>query len=87
LDKAGKTTYIKGKYTMTEKLPGMFIFATPKNNNIGDDKVLSRIGVFIDIVNWKSFGIQNFTTDELLMINPENPKDVGFYYETLKKKK
>jgi hypothetical protein len=33
--------------------------------------------VFIDIVNWKPF----FTTDELLLVNPDDAKDVGFYYE------
>jgi hypothetical protein len=33
--------------------------------------------VFIDIVNWKP----KFTTEELMLINPDDATDVGFYYE------
>ncbi len=69
---------IKGEYRVSEKLPGMYTFTANKAGNVGDDKVVSRIGVFIDIMNWKNWG---FTTEELLMINPEHPEDVGFYYE------
>lgn len=71
------TPEIKGKFEVAEKAPGMFTFTPKSAGNQGEDKVLGRIGVFIDIVNWKPV----FTTDELLLINPGDPKDVGFYYE------
>ena len=68
---------IIGKFDAAEKLPGMYVF-TPKGAILkGADQVVTRIGVFVDIVNWKPF----FTTDELLLINPADAKDVGFYYE------
>lgn len=75
---------IVGKFDAVEKAPGMFVF-TPRMYiampgapaSKGADKVVSRIAVFVDIVNWKPF----FTTDELLLINPDDAKDVGFYYE------
>lgn len=67
---------VSGQFSVAEKAPGVFTF-TPKGAVKGADKIVTRIGVFIDIVNWKPF----FTTDELLLVNPEDPKDVGFYYE------
>lgn len=68
---------IVGAFAVAEKAPGMFVF-TPKGVvAAGADKVVTRIGVFVDIVNWKPF----MTTDELLLINPDDAKDVGFYYE------
>ncbi len=68
---------IVGKFDAVEKAPGMYLF-TPKGAVAkGADKVVTRIAVFVDIVNWKPF----FTTDELLLINPDDAKDVGFYYE------
>lgn len=68
---------IKGQFSIAETAPGLFSFTPKKSDNIGNEHVLSRIGVFIDIVNWKPF----FKTNELLLINPDNAKDVGFYYE------
>ena len=68
---------IKGKFDMTEVVPGIFTFKAKGQVALGADKVLTRIAVFVDIVNWKPF----FTTDELLLINPDDAKDVGFYYE------
>ncbi len=68
---------IAGKFTAAEKAPGMFVFAPNGAIAKGADKIAGRIGVFVDIVNWKPF----FTTDELLLINPDDAKDVGFYYE------
>ncbi len=67
---------VVGVYQMTEKLPGIFTFQE-KSSVKGRDQILSRLAVFVDIVNWKPF----FTTDELLLINPDDAKDVGFYYE------
>lgn len=68
---------VVGKFDAAEKAPGMYVF-TPKGAIAkGADKVVTRIGVFVDIVNWKPF----FTTDELLLINPDDAKDVGFFYE------
>jgi hypothetical protein len=73
-------TEIVGKFDVAEKAPGLFVFrakAPTAEGDKGKDKVEPMIGVFIDIVNWKPF----MTTDELLLINPDDPKDVGFYYE------
>lgn len=68
---------IVGNFTAAEKAPGMFVFTPAGAGVVGADKVADRIGVFVDIVNWKPF----FTTDELLLINPNDAKDLGFYYE------
>jgi hypothetical protein len=68
---------IKGKFDMVEVEPKIFTFKAKGAVEKGADKVLTRIGVFIDIVNWKPF----FTTNELLMVNPDDAKDVGFYYQ------
>lgn len=72
---------IKGTYQITEKLPKMFTVDTADSKNLGVDKITNRIVVFVDIVNWKGLNIQRFTTEELLIINPEDANDVGFYYE------
>lgn len=69
---------IIGEYQMSEQAPKMFTFKSMNEGNVGQEKLAGRIGVFIDIVNWKAAG---FTTDELLVINPDNASDVGFYYE------
>jgi hypothetical protein len=68
---------IVGKFSAVEKAPGIFVFAPSGPVAKGLDKVAGRLAVFVDIVNWKPF----FTTDELLLINPDDAKDVGFYYE------
>lgn len=68
---------IVGKFTAVEKAPRMFVFTPSGEVAKGLDKIAGRIGVFVDIVNWKPF----MTTDELLLINPDDAKDVGFYYE------
>lgn len=67
---------IKGAFAIAQKAPGVFTFQA-KGQALGAEKVTTRVGVFIDIVNWKPF----FTTDELLLINPDDARDVGFYYE------
>ncbi|UPT75849.1 MAG: hypothetical protein M0D55_09350 [Elusimicrobiota bacterium] len=68
---------IVGKFDMVEAAPGIFTFKAKGAAEKGADKVLPRIAVFIDIVNWKPF----FTTDELMLINVDDARDVGFYYE------
>lgn len=68
---------IVGQFDMVEVAPKIFTFKPKGAIAKGADKVLSRIAVFVDIVNWKPF----FTTDELLLVNPDDAKDVGFYYE------
>ena len=68
---------IVGAFTAAEKAPGMFGFTPTGAGVTGAEKVSDRIAVFVDIVNWKPF----FTTDELLLINPNDAKDLGFYYE------
>lgn len=70
--------HIKGEYQLKESVPGMFNFIpTVQSVQLGSDKVIDRIAVFIDIVNWKPLA----TTEELLLINPNDAGDVGFYYE------
>ena len=68
---------IKGKFDMVEVVPKIFTFKPKGPIALGAEKVVTRIGVFIDIVNWKPF----FTTNELLLVNPDDAKDVGFYYQ------
>ncbi len=68
---------IQGQFTVAEKAPGLWTFTPKGTGQLGVDNLASRIGVFIDIVNWKPI----FTTEELLLINPAQPSDVGFYYE------
>lgn len=70
-------TEIVGQFAATEAAPGIFTFKAVGRPTKGADKVLTRIAVFVDIVNWKPF----MTTDELLLVNPDDGKDVGFYYE------
>lgn len=68
---------VVGKFDATEQAPGLYVFKPKGAIAKGADQVVSRIGVFVDIVNWKPF----FTTDELMLINPDDAKDVGFFYE------
>jgi hypothetical protein len=65
-----------GTFDVVEKGPGLYVLA-PKGPVKGVNQAAGRIAVFVDIVNWKPF----FTTDELLLINPDDARDVGFYYE------
>ncbi|MDX6769150.1 MAG: hypothetical protein SF051_06430 [Elusimicrobiota bacterium] len=67
---------IEGRFQMTEVAPFIWTL-TPLGQVKGADRVTTRIGVFIDIVNWKPF----FTTNEFLLINPDDARDVGFYYQ------
>lgn len=78
-----KTT---GEYKIRESqnAPGMFVFTKENENVQGADRVEKKIGVFIDIVNWKHKK-EPKTTDELLLINPSKPKDVIIYYEKEKR--
>lgn len=71
-----RTADVEGGFQMTEKVPGLWTL-TSKNATKGADKITDKIGVFIDIVNWKPL----FTTNELLLINPDDARDVGFFYQ------
>jgi hypothetical protein len=71
----------KGSFDVLETAPKLYTFKAKDANNEGNAKVVNKIAVFVDIVNWKSFGIERFTTEELLLLNPEDPTDIGFYYE------
>lgn len=74
------TKDVVGKYDVIEKLPGIFVLRQKQPAAEGDkgrEKVEALIGVFIDIVNWKPF----FTTDEFILINPDDPAAPGFFYE------
>lgn len=72
-----RTEKISGSFQMTEKVPGFWTLKAKNGKAVGADKIEDRIGVFIDIVNWKPL----FTTNELLLINPDDPRDVGFFYQ------
>lgn len=73
------TADIKGKFDLlSTNIPKVFVLRAQNGEVKGRSKIEGRIGVFIDIVNWKSI---RFTTDELLLINPDDARDVGFYYE------
>ncbi len=68
---------LRGEYVTAEKAPGLFTFASLNTHNQSNLNLEKKIGVFIDIVNWKPL----MTTDELLIIDPDDAKNVGFYYE------
>lgn len=68
---------ITGEYQFTETVPGIWLATARGPQATGQSLMETRIGVFIDIVNWKPF----FRTNELLMINPDDARDVGFYYQ------
>jgi hypothetical protein len=68
---------VQGEFQMTEKLPGMFTFSSVNKDNKGQELMENKIAVFIDIVNWKPL----MTTDEMLVIDPDDATNVGFYYE------
>lgn len=67
---------VSGTFDIAEPAPGIFTFKARPGAR-GAERIETRIGVFIDIVNWKPVA----TTDELLLVNPEDARDVGFYYE------
>ncbi len=69
---------IKGQFDIRENIQGLFYTMTPKSNKVkGLNKIAGRIAYFTDIVNQKP----KKTNDEILFINPENARDIGFYYE------
>ena len=69
---------IKGQFDIRENIQGLFYTMTPRSNSVrGQNKVVGRIAYFTDIVNQKP----KKTNDEILFINPEDARDIGFYYE------
>ncbi len=74
---------VAGKFSMVESIPGIFTFVS--RDGAGGDKaeIRSKIGVFIDIMNWKKIaGIETpFQTNELMIADSENPSNVGFLYQ------
>jgi hypothetical protein len=75
------TEDVEGSYRVTEALPGLYTMISLNSESKGRSRVEGKIALFIDIVNWKSLGVERFTTEELLLINPQEPSDVGFLYE------
>ncbi|MBI3298761.1 MAG: hypothetical protein HYZ75_11390 [Elusimicrobia bacterium] len=71
------TDDVHGRFDMVEKAPGLWVFVPKGTGGRGAEKLEGKIGVFIDIVNWKPV----FTTDELMIVNPNDANDVGFFYE------
>lgn len=69
---------IKGQFDIRENVQGVFYTMTPRSNNVkGQNKIVGRIAYFTDIVNQKP----KKTNDEILFINPDDSRDIGFYYE------
>lgn len=69
---------IAGKFdVLATDVPKLFAFRAQSAANKGSEKLVGRIAVFIDIVNWKPV----FRTNELLVINPDDARDLGFYYQ------
>ena len=68
---------LQGSYRVVEKAPGIFTLRATRADQPGREEVESKVLVFIDIVNWKPFK----TTNEALLIDRDDPNDVGFFYE------
>ncbi|MGE0614235.1 MAG: hypothetical protein AB7P04_01230 [Bacteriovoracia bacterium] len=67
----------KGTFALSESVPGLFVMKAVEADEANTAKLEAKIAFFVDIVNWKP----KATTNELMLINPSDPKDVGFYYE------
>ncbi len=81
----GKSMDIYGEFTVNTPHRGMFTF-TDRNKNgetIGADLIEDKIGIFIDVYNFKPF----MKTDELVLIDPSNPYGSQMYFEEFGNKK
>ncbi len=74
-----KSAHIKGNFSVTQPLPGMFVLATKGDGQEGKEHVVNRIGLFIDIFD--ATRSLNQDVVELAFINPDDPKDFLMYYE------
>lgn len=72
------TDHLMGDYSIRNHAGGLLFTLVPvKSRQLGSSIAKTLIGKGIDIVNWKPFR----TTIEILLINPDNPRDVKFFYE------
>jgi hypothetical protein len=72
------THHLMGQYMIRPHAKGLFFTLEPmKPRQLGALAASKLIGKGIDIVNWKPFR----TTIEILLMNPENARDVKFFYE------
>jgi hypothetical protein len=78
------TDALKGDYDMIEVEPGVGLYRFQAKNpgQLGAEELEQQVGQFIDIMNWKP----KFRTNELMTIDPNNPRNDGFYYERPAKK-
>jgi hypothetical protein len=75
-----------GQFDMIEskQVPGIYLLRNARRGAKGAKKLQTRVAAFVDIVNWKTNppeGQKRKCTDEMVLFNPENPKDVTIYYE------
>lgn len=73
---------IFGSFIVREKARRFFSFEPIKNQKsdaVNIEEVSTKIGIFIDVMDWTRAG---FMTNELFLINPDDPSDVGFFYES-----
>lgn len=74
-----KSAFLKGEFSVTEPLDGMFVFRPVVDGTDTANIVKGRIGLFIDIFDaTKSL---NQDVVELALIDPEKPEDFLMYYE------
>ncbi|MBG0792346.1 hypothetical protein IYY11_02595 [Methylocystis sp. H62] len=72
------THHLMGQYKIRQHAEGLFFTLEPmKSHQLGAAAAKKMIGQGMDIVNWKPFR----TTIEILLMNPEDPRDVKFFYE------
>ena len=72
------THHLGGSYKVKPQAGGLFFTLEPMApHQLGANAAKKFIGKGMDIVNWKPFR----TTIEILLMNPENPRDVKFFYE------
>ncbi len=74
-----KSAFLKGDFSVSEPIDGMFLFKAIKSEKATDQEVKARIGLFIDVFD--ATKALNQDVVEFTLINPEDPKDFLMYYE------
>lgn len=74
-----KSAFLKGEFSVTEPLDGMFVFNPTNADTDSSEIVKNRIGLFVDIFDaTKSL---NQDVVELVLVDSEKPEDFLMYYE------
>lgn len=68
---------IEGQFRAVETGPGVFVMAPEDSSSPGARLIAGKLLVFFDLVNWKP----HMTTNEALIIDPNDPSNVYFFYE------